>query len=197
MHSEYAAIQQTTLKKPTPIVQPRPDYMTEITEESPAAKVMTNLNHVTPATTRANTPLKTANRQMIERAVRMLFVVDEEQHLKGIITSIDILGEKPIKHMQRVNCKRDDIDVKDVMTPIEQIQVLDLSDVEYAKTGNILTTLKRSGRHHILVAERQADGTQSICGIFSLSHISRLMNKQVEVIEIANTFAEVESALHH
>ena len=143
MYSEYAAIQQTTLKKPTPIVQPRPDYMTEITEESSAAKVMTNLNHVIPATTRANTPLKTANRQMIERAVRMLFVVDEEQHLKGIITSIDILGEKPIKHMQRVNCKRDDIDVKDVMTPIEQIQVLDLSDVEYAKTGN------KIGRAHV------------------------------------------------
>ncbi len=197
MHSKYAAIQQTTLNKPTPVIRPSADYMTEITEDSPAAKVMTNLNQVVPATTRANTPLKKANHQMIERAVRMLFVVDEDQQLKGIITSIDILGEKPIKHMQRVGCKRDDINVEDVMTPIEKIQVLDLSDIEYAKTGNILTTLKRSGRHHILVADRQADGQQAICGIFSLSHISRLMNKQVEVVEIASTFAEVESVLRH
>ncbi len=197
MHSKYAAIQQTTLNKPTPIIRPSADYITEITEDSPAAKVMTNLKQVIPATTRATTPLKKANQQMIERAVRMLFVIDNNQQLKGIITSIDILGEKPIKHMQRVGCQRDDINVEDVMTPIDKIQVLDLSDVEYAKTGNILETLKRSGRHHILIAEHQPNGQQAICGIFSLSHISRLMNKQVDVVEIASTFAEVESALHH
>ncbi len=197
MHSKYTAIQQTTLNKPTPIIRPSADYITEITEDSPAAKVMTNLKQVIPATTRATTPLKKANQQMIERGVRMLFVIDGEQQLKGIITSIDILGEKPIKHMQRVGCKRDDINVEDVMTPINKIQVLDLSDVAYAKTGNILETLKRSGRHHILIAEHQPDGQQAICGIFSLSHISRLMNKQMDVVEIASTFAEVESALHH
>jgi len=197
MSTNYTAIPQVALTKPTPIKQPYNSYETEINEQSPALKVITDLNQVSPAMTRPNVPLKKANRQMIERAIRMLFVVDEDEQLQGIITSYDILGEKPIKYMQRVGCSSDEICVKDLMTPIGVIQVLDHSEVEFAQVGNLITTLKRSGRHHALVAERQADGKQIISGIFSLSHINRLMNTHVEVVEVASTFAEVEYALHH
>ena len=134
---------------------------------------------------------------MIERAVRMLFVVNQDQRLQGIITSNDILGEKPIQFAQRVSCNTTDIQVEDLMTPLGKIQILDQSDIEQASVGDVVETLKRSGRHHALVAERQTDGQLLISGIFSLSHISRLMNTQVDVVEVANTFAELEQALHH
>ena len=199
MTTSYAAIPQVVLTKPIAIKQPYNNYEDELDEQSPALKVMTDLGHVRPATTHASASLKKANRQMIERAVRMLFVVDEDEQeqLQGIITSYDVLGEKPVKHMQRVGCSSDEICVKDLMTPVDMIQVLDHSEVEFSQVGNLIATLKRSGRRHALVAQRQEDGSRIISGIFSLSHINKLMNTQVEVVEIANTFAEVEYALHH
>ena len=197
MNSSYNAIPQLTLKEAVAIKQPNSSSGNQIDYDSSALEVLTQLSKVTPATTRSNTYIKQANQQMIERAVRMLFVVNQEQRLQGIITSNDILGEKPIQFAQRVNCSTTDIQVEDLMTPLGKIQILDHSDVEQASVGDVVETLKRSGRHHALVAEQQPDGQLLISGIFSLSHISRLMNTQVDVVEVANTFAELEQALHH
>ncbi len=197
MSQNFKAIPQLTLNKIIDIKQPAYDTHAQVDLDSPAIEVMTDLSIVTPATTHSHTLLKQANQQMITRAVRMLFVVDQNQQLEGIITSNDILGEKPLQFAQRVGCSTSEILVADIMTPLGQIQILDFDDIERARVGNIIETLKRSGRHHALAAEKLENGQQQVCGIFSLSHISRLMNSQVEVVEIASTFAEVELALHH
>ena len=50
-------------------------------------------------------------------------------------------------------------------------------DVERAKVGGVLETLKRVGRQHALVIDVDEETlSQRICGIFSTTHISRLMN---------------------
>src|SRR5919109_2418146 len=68
-----------------------------VTPESPAAQVMTDLSRVAPATIRPQAPLAGANQFMITRAVRLLLVTDDHENVLGVITSTDILSEKPMR----------------------------------------------------------------------------------------------------
>ncbi len=197
MATHYAPIPQSILAKPTPLTPPSDKYTIEITEESPAFKVMSDLNLITPATTDENTGLKEANQQMIARGVRMLFVLDESQQVQGIITSNDLLGEKPLKYMQRFHCTTHDIMVRELMTPIGEIEILDYSDIERARVGDIISTLKSSGRHHALIGDYQDDGTLTICGTFSLSHISQMMNTQTTIANPPRPLVVAQKTAHH
>ncbi len=181
MTTHYTPIPQSILASPAQLTPPSNKYTMEITEESSAFKVMSDLNLITPATTDENTGLKEANQQMIARGVRMLFVLDDSQQVQGIITSNDLLGEKPLKYIQHFRCATHDIMVKELMTPIGEIEILDYSDIEHARVGDIISTLKSSGRHHALIGDYQDDGTLTICGTFSLSHISQMMNTQTTI----------------
>ena len=141
--------------------------------------VMTDLKLTPAATTSEQTGLTEANQQMIDREVRMLLVIDATQQLSGIITSNDLLGQKPLKHTQQHRCSTADIQVADMMIPLGEVEILDYSDIQQAKVGDIVATLKQSNRHHALIAHYQDDGTCIICGTFSLSHISLMLNTQV------------------
>lgn len=60
---------------------------------------------------------------MIHAGVRLLFVTGRDSRLTGLVTSNDIQSEKPIRHMQEVECvdqtcSRREIQVKDIMTPV-------------------------------------------------------------------------------
>jgi hypothetical protein len=86
--------------------------------------------------------------------------------------------------------------VRDIMTPAERLETLSIHDVTAARVGDIVQTLKRTGRQHALVAERTTQGPV-IRGIFSASRISRQLGVPVETTGIAYTFAELEAALSH
>jgi hypothetical protein len=85
--------------------------------------------------------------------------------------------------------------VSDVMTVQSELEVLNLVDVLKAKVGNILVTLKASGRQHAMVVEENADGSQTVRGLFSATQIARQLGLQIKTAEIANIFAEIEAAV--
>jgi ferric-dicitrate binding protein FerR (iron transport regulator) len=82
------------------------------------------------------------------------------------------------------------------MTPVGKLEAMSLREVEGARIGDVVETLKRTGRQHALVVERTPKGT-AIRGIFSASRIGRQLGKPVETAGIAYTFAELEAALTH
>jgi CBS domain containing-hemolysin-like protein len=162
--------------------------------ESPALRVMTDLAHTTPATIRAQAPLAGANQFMITRGVRLLLVVGELETVLGVITASDLLGERPMLVATERGLRRDEITVADVMTPAERVEVIALSDVEGARVGHVLETLRRSGRQHALVVDSGQPTT--VRGIFSLSQIARQLGVAVPAGgEVARTFSEIEAAL--
>ena len=82
--------------------------------------------------------------------------------------------------------------VRDVMTPATQVEVIALSDVEGARVGHVLETLRRAGRQHALVV----DAERMVRGIFSISQIARQLGVSVPAGgEVARTFSEIEAAL--
>lgn len=60
----------------------------------PALDVMTDFRRMTAFTTNADDTLEQAEKRMIRRRVRLLFVVDHDEQVTGLITSTDIYGER-------------------------------------------------------------------------------------------------------
>jgi CBS-domain-containing membrane protein len=166
-----------------------------VTLDSPALDVMTDLSKVAAVTIDASSPLVTANEYMIARAVRSLFVTASDGHLLGLVTTTDILGERPVRVSHARGVPRNELVVSDVMTPVESIVAMRLEDVRAAKVGHVVASLKQAGRHHELVAETAAGGRTCIRGIFSASQIARQLGVPLQITELARTFAEIEEAL--
>ncbi|MBK7646932.1 MAG: CBS domain-containing protein [Betaproteobacteria bacterium] len=164
--------------------------------DSPAIEAMTDFLRVSVVVIGAEASIKEANAQMISRGVRLLMVTAADDRVEGLITARDILGEKPMQIAHARGCKRDELLVADLMTPVGNVDTLYLSEVLNARVVDILNALKRLGRQHILVEDvDMATGQPRVRGLFSATHIGRLLGVPVLGFELASTFAEIEAAL--
>ncbi|HZZ92656.1 MAG TPA: CBS domain-containing protein [Usitatibacter sp.] len=163
-----------------------------VTLDDPAFSVMTDLREVSAATTTADEFIAAAEAQMVRRSVRLLFVLDAERKLAGIVTATDLLGEKPMRFMQSRGVTRTEIQVGDLMTPAAALEALSVMDVAQMRVGHIVATLKAVGRRHLIVAE---DNGQRVRGLFSASQLARQLGVELQTIEVAQTFADIEAAL--
>jgi len=162
---------------------------------SAAILAMTDLSQVPSATIKTEATLDEANHSMIVRGVRMLFVVGDAKDVVGIITSADILGERPVLVAQARQAKRSDLLVGDVMVPVDKMDAMGIDDVKKATVGNIVATLKSDARAHAIVVGQGQDGRQYLLGIFSASQIARQLGVQIHAHEMARTFAEIEAVI--
>ena len=163
---------------------------------SSALEVMTDLRFIPAGTVSANLDLDAATQKMIARGVRSLLVTDEHDDVIGIITARDVLGDRPGTVMQARAIRFEDIKVRDVMTIDAHIEVLHLDDVLHARVGDIVQTLKHSGRQHALVVEEESfSGKKTIRGIFSASQIARQLGVGSQTHALSDTFAGIESAM--
>lgn len=165
--------------------------------ESPALTVMTDLTRVSPATIGPEMPIEAANRFMMMRGVRLLLVVGERENVLGVISTTDILGERPMRVATGRGLRRDELVVADVMTPAERVEVIALADVDGARVGHVVATLMHAGRQHALVVDSDPEGRPMVRGILSLSQVARQLGEPLQLSEVARTFAEIEAVLRH
>ncbi|HEX3061830.1 MAG TPA: CBS domain-containing protein [Usitatibacter sp.] len=160
--------------------------------DDPAFSVMTDLREVSAATTRPEETIDAAQSVMIRRGVRLLFVLARDGSVAGVITTTDLLGEKPVRFMQSRGVAHAEILVEDIMTPVSMLEALSLLDVAQMRVGHVVATLKQVGRRHLLVSE---DNGRRVRGLFSASQVARQLGMEVQTFEVASSFAEVEAAL--
>lgn len=164
--------------------------------ESPAIEAMTDFLRVSIVAISADASVLEANARMISRGVRLLMVTAADDRVEGLITARDILGEKPLQIAQTRDCKRDELLVADLMTPVGNVDTLYLNEVLNARVADILDALKHLGRQHILVEDVDpASGQPRVRGVFSATNIGRMLGVPVLGFELASTFAEIEAAL--
>ena len=193
MDREYDALPIRELGTGAGYRRPTQAQAARVSMDSPALEVMTDLTRATPATIRPQAPLAGANQFMITRGVRLLLVVDDHEVVLGLITATDLLGERPMRVATERGLRRDELTVGDIMIDAEHVDVLALAQVEAARVGHVVETLRRAGRQHALVV----DAERMVRGIFSLTQIARQLGVAVPAAagEVARTFSEIEAAI--
>jgi CBS domain-containing protein len=206
MDRQYQELPIRELGPGAGFLRPEQAQPARVTLESPALEVMTDLLRVSPATIRPQAPLEGANQFMISRGVRLLLVVDVHDSVLGVLTATDVLGEKALRVAAERGIKRGELTAGDLMTPAEAVEVIALADVQGARVGHVLETLRRTGRQHALVVEEGPGAVSSpagralrhamVRGIFSVSQLARQLGLLLpQAGEVARTFAEIEAAL--
>jgi CBS-domain-containing membrane protein len=198
MAMQYVPVVFRPLSGPTGLFRPSQDLPERVKRESPAVMSMTDLLQVSALTVEPNVSINHALTRMKEGGVRLLFVTNPQEEVLGLITSTDIQGEKPLQLLKELRMSYDEVLVRDIMTPADGLEVIALGDVMKARVGDIVETLRHSGRRHALVVDTDTrTGRPAIRGIFSATLISNQLGVAIETVEVASTFAEVGAALAH
>lgn len=194
MKESFNPIPYRPMRAGTAIREPWRQRAPSVKLGDPAVWVMTDLASVPAVPIDPDVSIETAKRVMVRRGVRSLFVTDIDNHVIGLVTATDLLGPKPLRHIQVHGGTHADLRVRDLMTPQSQLEVLTLADVQRAKVGNVLATLKAAGRQHAMVVEEDTSGPV-VRGVFSASQLEVQLEQPVVVAPVAHTFAEIEAAL--
>jgi len=192
----YTAFSCDPLKKDTVFTHP-PKLPEMVLLESPALDVMTDFRYVQPVTVTPDIAIDEALEKMKISGVRLLLVSEEADKIIGTITSKVILSEEPIRIVEKRRIPRSQITVAMIMTPQNEVTVINLLDVRHAKVGHIVATLRNLERKHLLVVDiDKATGEQRVCGLFSTSQIGRQLGVcVVPAMSVAQTLAEINQQL--
>lgn len=145
----------------------------------PALTVMTDFTSRNMVTVDGGAPVDAALEVMRHAGVRSAFVLGAQGRVLGLITAHDIMGEKPMRHLQAIGCThltctRDDVKVADIMQPAEEWQVVSMDDVKSATVGSMLDALEKAGHTHLPVVESPPGAEPSLRGVFSFAKLRRL-----------------------
>jgi CBS domain-containing protein len=192
--SRFSPIPQARLRSVANYYLADPTRITQLVHAgSPALDVMTDLTRVAAATVTRLATVNEANATMIARGVRSVFVVDA-QRIIGILTATDVLGEKPVQVGHELGIHHDEVLVRDIMTPAEQLEVIEFGHVLEATVGDVVATLRHASRQHALVSDFQEASTrQRVRGMFSLSQIARQLGITNVSPDLNRTFAQIEA----
>jgi CBS domain-containing protein len=192
----YSRLSSRNLDKSSGLLRPACVLPDHVGLDNPALDVMTDFRRLTAFIATPGDSIKQAEERMVRRKVRLLFVMDGEDRVAGLITNTDIRGEKPMQVVQSRGIRRDEVLVADIMTPVDRLEAVDYEDIAHARVGHVLETLKARGRQHALVIEN-VNGRQMVRGLLSLSQLCKQLGVSVETTEVANTFHEIERHLAH
>lgn len=184
------------LQTGTSIAQAEPWQTQPVTLDSPAMSVMTDLSRIKAATVQPQAQLRQAEQAMIYLGVRMLFVVSEMPQVEGLVTTTDLHGDRQMRLVHERGVHWDELCVADVMTPLPALDAIPFASMRSASVGDLVATLQRFGRNHLLVVEAgDAVAPQRVRGVVSRSQIERQTGLSIDITPIATTFAEIERAL--
>lgn len=162
-----------------------------------ALNVMFDYEHTRAVTVDQHELLADARIEMKACGVHVLLVIDDMQHVVGIISSEDILGEKPVKVSQEKDLPRSQLKVNMVMTPREHVVAINFADLRLARVGELVQTLRQAKQHYALVTEHR-QGKTIVRGLFSLTFISKRTPGQVGNDDLmAHTLSELRHHFNH
>lgn len=143
--------------------------------DDPATSAMTDFRDRPSVALHEGLTVDLAVQHMKHAAVRSAFVTDSANRAVGLITAYDLLGERPLLHMLHAGSKREEVVVRDLMTPIAAWQVLWMNDIEGSTVADVRDLLSGVELTHVPVLERDAAGKTSVRGLFSAAKLTRIL----------------------
>jgi CBS-domain-containing membrane protein len=163
----------------TCIPQAQPKFKGAVTLESSALDVMTDLAVIKAETIGPEISLPEAEKVMINRGVRALFVTSNFPCIDGLVTAADILGEKPMQLVNEQNLKFQNLTVQDVMTDLSGLDVVDYDEVKSVTVANLVATFAKLKCTHILVVQvAKIQGPARIRGVISQTQLERQLSSK-------------------
>lgn len=161
---------------PSRVVRPAPTLRTVRLTDA-ALEVMTDFAREHPVTVAEGRSIDDALADMISFGVRALLVV-KDNRVTGLITSYDIQGERPLKFLQSSNHSRhDEIQVGHIMTPWEQVPVLEWAEVRDARVRDVIELFRECEATHLVVMEADRDGSLLVRGLISRTRLERQLSE--------------------
>ena len=179
MVKHYKSLAIKIMPVATQLSIPKQDAKQASMDDS-AIDVMTDLNRVCAITIAAGNGLHDAEYKMKTKQVKMLFVVDHNGYMIGILTSKDICEPKISIAESELGIPSSEMCILDIMTGIDIIDVIDYQLLDNAKVGNIVETLRQLNRQHLLVIQNK-DNIQQIRGLFSSRQIEKQLNTPLNI----------------
>lgn len=180
--------------KPDSIISVNPPARLEtLSTNDPATMVMTDLTHVRVITIKPDDTIEFASKLMEYAGIRMLVVTDQAGSLLGLVTARDVLGEKPMNIMAHDKINHHDIQVKQIMTPLQELDPLHFREVAHATIEQVILHLRDEGRQHAIVIDELSDNSgQYLRGIFSATQIGRMLGIDIPAGNQVQSFADFE-----
>lgn len=153
-------------------------WQVELTD--PAASVMTDFNVRALFKVAAEDTIDEALQKMKVAGLRIGFVVDgSSDKILGMITSYDIMGEKPMRYLQSVGfadrgVTHKDIKVKDIMEKVEDWVSVEMKNVDTVNVQALLDVFQKTGRTHLPVIDSHEGKEHHLRGLFSSAKVLRL-----------------------
>lgn len=153
-------------------------WQVELTD--PAASVMTDFNVRALFKVSAEDTIDEALQKMKVAGLRIGFVVDgTSDKILGMITSYDIMGEKPMRYLQSVGfadrgVTHKDIKVKDIMEKVEDWVSVEMKNVDTVNVQALLDVFQKTGRTHLPVIDSHEGKEHHLRGLFSSAKVLRL-----------------------
>ncbi len=194
MPSKYTRLPVYHFDSSISLMRPSCVLPEQVTLDNPALDSMTDFSRATAFIATLGDSIRQAEERMKRRKVRLLFVMNDHDQIAGLVTSTDIQGEKPMLLVHARGIHRDEVLVSDIMTPLTQLEAVNLDDLKKARVGHVLETLKASGRQHALVVET-IEGQTFVRGLLSLSMLTKQLDINVVTSEVAQSFASIQSHL--
>ncbi|MDF1760405.1 MAG: CBS domain-containing protein [Coxiellaceae bacterium] len=173
-------------------------YLPELVHlDDPGLAVMRDFNQNRPNTVQPSVSMDEALNEMKVTGCHLLMVVDDEHKLLGLLSSEDLLGEKPIQLLTEKRIDRHLITTKMLMTPIKEVAIFDLDTIEHARVGNVVNTMKELHAHYALVIESRPNSDDpAIRGLLNTSQISKQLHSEVaSKIAKAQSVSELQGRL--
>jgi CBS domain-containing protein len=194
--SQDSPLSTRSLETGAVLAQAQPWQTFPVTLDSAAVSVMTDLTQVKAATITPGASLRQAEQTMIFQGVRLLFVVSEWPGIEGLITTTDLRGERALRLVQERGLRWAEITVGDAMTPRARLDAIDYARIQGARVGQLVATLQRLGRNHLLVVDGGGTGVPPrLRGIVSRSQIERQLGRPIDVVPVATSFADLPQML--
>lgn len=131
MTREFEPLTTAKLEEGVVCARPTQPLPYNVNLGDPAINVMTDLTRISAIGVRSHTPMDIANAKMIHYGVSMLLVIDGSDLIVGLLTANDVLGEKPMRHLQNFGGTYAAIKVSDLMTPIRELDAVGIEEVRH------------------------------------------------------------------
>lgn len=144
-----------------------------------AVRVLTDFASDYPLTVDSELPIDDALADMARFGVRALLATREdsesgEREIAGLVTSYDIEGPRALRFLQASkHSRRPDIHVSRVMTPWDDLSLLDYDSLRSMTVAELYEMFQGTGLTHVLVVEMDGNAPALVRGLISRAALTR------------------------